>query len=1099
MRPAKSLARPLSALALVLPLLLAFAPRAQAQVATGPFPVAVSWFVASNGTTGIFGSTSPDTLVVDVDGNGYLTPADTRHYIPTEIRSLANKRLSPSRRTLYAYGSGSGCTGTKAYFYTVPPGNNAPLQPLTGAVCIPNGVAFHGFFDQPGAWSQRIAFFVGLTNGITNIQNITWVDLSTGVTNGSGQYNQSVDSVWFAPSGIAAFVRHEGGGVPTVDYSVVNLCPGSLGTIYNSGGGALAGVAGQPLARAFIVPGPEVQVTHPSFGSPVQFPVSDCSTPPPGVSACCLPGGGCIDGFTQSQCDSAGGSWNVTPTLCENAGCPPPQTVVLGVSASGPASAPQNSVVPFTLSYSNTGNSASSGVTLVNQVPSLSTYVSSTPSGTYNPATGEVTWSLGTLAGGASGQVVVRVLGPCGVTQLVNGTYRITGTPGGTVNGTVTATTTLTSANSSPVTMQIITTPLAPEPLSTDQLVRYRIKLTNTVAVFRDTLRVSVTPGSYMAHDAVQSAGTGSTTLVGSSLNWTCSLASLDTTSLVFTTKVLACRPPGPSANLLNGGSVVFVRNVCSQLVGFASPTDTNTLAPPPWSVSLATTNLGPQQTDGFRSWNVMRPGGTVHLRLSIGNASATPAPSATISVDVPPELVPIGNPPFFGGTPPGATWDDGLKRITWTGTPAPHDTVDVNFRATLDPGACRGILEPFGTFGTCASIIEGTLAIISAPVPPAGEYLAVLTTHDGLRSFVPGTSTYANLLCMDPETSKGLARSPNGDFWIAGWPVVRYNPTTLLFRVYGQNFFQTRLDMSAPDDVAVDSTDTTVVFAGYKAGIGMRVRRYRPDTDAITTIWNEPSPPTIAVANDMLVDRERRIVIAGSNKVLRINPAAPNPPTTFTDATVPEITAIALDNDGNYVAVGGLFVATGPRPAKTLDRTSGVFTPIGDLTSLIPVGTDIAGAAVAPNGDVYVAAEQSLVGRLHRQPGVSGESLNSTPFAFYVDMVRVPGPGTVGVEDPTPVTSAGPVAFAPPAPNPSRGETMLLFTLPHPGPVSLAIYDVHGRRVRRLVDGDESAGEHRVRWDGRDGDGRPLGAGLYFATLVAPGARFERRIALIR
>ncbi|MFH1567464.1 MAG: FlgD immunoglobulin-like domain containing protein, partial [Gemmatimonadota bacterium] len=83
--------------------------------------------------------------------------------------------------------------------------------------------------------------------------------------------------------------------------------------------------------------------------------------------------------------------------------------------------------------------------------------------------------------------------------------------------------------------------------------------------------------------------------------------------------------------------------------------------------------------------------------------------------------------------------------------------------------------------------------------------------------------------------------------------------------------------------------------------------------------------------------------------------------------------------------------------------------------------------------------------------------------------------------------------------PNPFNGATAIEWVLPADGPVDLAIYDVLGRRVRSLARGPREAGAHRLTWDGRDDRGLPVGSGVYFCRLVAPGARLTRRMALAK
>jgi hypothetical protein len=101
---------------------------------------------------------------------------------------------------------------------------------------------------------------------------------------------------------------------------------------------------------------------------------------------------------------------------------------------------------------------------------------------------------------------------------------------------------------------------------------------------------------------------------------------------------------------------------------------------------------------------------------------------------------------------------------------------------------------------------------------------------------------------------------------------------------------------------------------------------------------------------------------------------------------------------------------------------------------------------------------------------------------------------GTAAVGD---VATPRALALSPASPNPARGGTALRFALPAGSRVTLAIYDAAGRLVRTLADGDRPAGEHATTWDLRDGAGRGVGAGLYFARLEAGGRTLVRRIAV--
>ena len=80
--------------------------------------------------------------------------------------------------------------------------------------------------------------------------------------------------------------------------------------------------------------------------------------------------------------------------------------------------------------------------------------------------------------------------------------------------------------------------------------------------------------------------------------------------------------------------------------------------------------------------------------------------------------------------------------------------------------------------------------------------------------------------------------------------------------------------------------------------------------------------------------------------------------------------------------------------------------------------------------------------------------------------------------------------------PNPvAVGSVVLRFSLPTQGAASLTLYDLAGRRVRRLIAGALPAGFHEIAWDRRDGGGRVVSPGLYLARLETGGGSTTRRV----
>jgi hypothetical protein len=80
------------------------------------------------------------------------------------------------------------------------------------------------------------------------------------------------------------------------------------------------------------------------------------------------------------------------------------------------------------------------------------------------------------------------------------------------------------------------------------------------------------------------------------------------------------------------------------------------------------------------------------------------------------------------------------------------------------------------------------------------------------------------------------------------------------------------------------------------------------------------------------------------------------------------------------------------------------------------------------------------------------------------------------------------------PVPNPFSHFTTLSFQLAASGDVTLDIYDLSGRMVRTLAEGNLAAGEHSFELDGTG-----LTSGVYFARLEDSSGQFIKKLVLIR
>ncbi|MBI4725934.1 T9SS type A sorting domain-containing protein [candidate division TA06 bacterium] len=83
--------------------------------------------------------------------------------------------------------------------------------------------------------------------------------------------------------------------------------------------------------------------------------------------------------------------------------------------------------------------------------------------------------------------------------------------------------------------------------------------------------------------------------------------------------------------------------------------------------------------------------------------------------------------------------------------------------------------------------------------------------------------------------------------------------------------------------------------------------------------------------------------------------------------------------------------------------------------------------------------------------------------------------------------------------PNPFGQSTTISYQLTANGYVGLKVYDVTGRLVRTLVEGEQSAGAHTVAWDAKDESGKEVANGIYFSRLNISNFASTRKMMLIR
>ncbi len=125
-------------------------------------------------------------------------------------------------------------------------------------------------------------------------------------------------------------------------------------------------------------------------------------------------------------------------------------------------------------------------------------------------------------------------------------------------------------------------------------------------------------------------------------------------------------------------------------------------------------------------------------------------------------------------------------------------------------------------------------------------------------------------------------------------------------------------------------------------------------------------------------------------------------------------------------------------------------------------------------------------------------EVYNDNGNNFFLDDISITGNQTANVdEDIAPAN----ISIKKSYPNPfsNMAQNTLSFSVKRSSFVSIGIYNIKGQKVKSISSKQFSKGQHTVKWDGTDKNGKSCSSGIYFYKLSSKEKSFTSKMALIK
>ncbi len=290
----------------------------------------------------------------------------------------------------------------------------------------------------------------------------------------------------------------------------------------------------------------------------------------------------------------------------------------------------------------------------------------------------------------------------------------------------------------------------------------------------------------------------------------------------------------------------------------------------------------------------------------------------------------------------------------------------------------------------------------------------------------------------------------------------------------------------------------------------------YSSGTSSIYTLSGDQESDDAQLVSDWLATGDRRVLLAGDGMVTGLDRTSSGEGLVNLLGVGYHSRNISAFNGGYLDLQVSPVAGNGVLPDDVLWFVDGNCPGIRAFDSLMTSGTGQSGATLDPEGtsggpySALVTTDDAVLNNrtavmpfdLERVVGLEvGAGKNGASFSSQAHLLNflLTWLEAGGVSDVGDLPGVGQVSVTA-HPNPFNPTTTIAFELPRAVEVSLEIFDLQGRLVRRLLDENPHAsGSHQQVWDGHDSGGQVTASGVYFYKFTAGDQNRVGKLTLLK